>query len=100
LQEAYRERRDALISTLSEHLADRASWLRPAGGYFVWLTFPPGHDTTALLAAADAEGMAFMPGASFSLKSANGRRSLRLASSRYPPNALAQTAWRLKKALA
>jgi len=100
LQDAYRERRDALTSALSEHLQDRASWLQPAGGYFVWLTFPPGHDTTALLPAAEAEGMAFMPGASFSLEPANCRQSLRLAFSRYPPNALAQAAWRLKQALA
>ncbi|HYM97612.1 MAG TPA: PLP-dependent aminotransferase family protein [Candidatus Sulfotelmatobacter sp.] len=99
LREAYRERRDALITALAEHLENRASWLRPAGGYFVWLTFPPGHDTTAILSAAEAEGMSFMPGASFSLKSVDSRQSLRLAFSRYPPDALAEAARRLKRAL-
>ena len=98
-RDAYRGRRDALLAALTEHLADRASWQRPAGGYFVWLTLPPGQDAAACIGAVEREGSSYMPGATFHLVSGEGRASLRLAFSRYPPDLLVEAARRLARAL-
>jgi 2-aminoadipate transaminase len=99
LRDAYRLRRDALIAALTEHLEDRATWLHPAGGYFVWLTLPSGQDAAASLPAAEREGTSYMRGTTFYLGDAEGRANLRLAFSRYPPDRLVEAAARLARAL-
>jgi 2-aminoadipate transaminase len=62
-RERLRERRDAMLAALGEHLPD-ADWSRPEGGYFVWLELP-GVDAGHLLDAAAARGVAFVPGPDF-----------------------------------
>jgi DNA-binding transcriptional MocR family regulator len=99
LQAAYADRRDALLSALSEHLDGRAIWLRPAGGYFVWVTFAPECDAAALLSLARAEGTSYMPGSTFHFQPGEAVNSLRLAFSRYPPDELAEAVRRLARAL-
>lgn len=99
LRAAYRERRDALLSALSTHLQDDASWHRPGGGYFVWLTLTAPTPVAALVEAVEAEGMSFMPGEIFSLDNSSGIQSMRLSFSRYPPHLLVEAAARLATAL-
>ncbi len=38
LQDIYRERRDVMLDALNEHVGDLATWIRPSGGFFFWLT--------------------------------------------------------------
>lgn len=95
---AYRERRNALLAALSEHMPAGCSWLVPAGGFFVWVTLPAELDATALLPHAEAAGMAFIPGANFHLDG-RGSNTLRLAFSLYPAQELAQAAQRLGQAV-
>jgi DNA-binding transcriptional MocR family regulator len=95
---AYRERRNALLVALSEHMPAGCSWLVPAGGFFVWVTLPAGLDATALLPHAEAAGMAFIPGVNFHLDG-RGANTLSLAFSLYPAAELAQAAQRLGKAV-
>ena len=38
LQDLYRERRDIMLNALNEHVGDLATWTRPNGGFFFWLT--------------------------------------------------------------
>ena len=99
LREAYRQRRDALLAALTEDVADRATWLRPAGGYFIWLTLPQGRDARTYLSAAEREGTSYMPGATFYLGGGEGGGNLRLAFSRYAPDLLVEAAGRLARAL-
>lgn len=99
LREAYRRRRDTLLAALTEHLADRATWRRPAGGYFAWLTLPPGHDARTYLPAAEREGTSYVPGTTFYLGGGDGGGNLRLAFSRYAPDLLAEAAGRLARGL-
>jgi 2-aminoadipate transaminase len=81
LRAAYLARRDALLAAMSRYLPQGCSWLRPGGGFFVWLRLPAGVDGTALLAAAEAAGVSFVPGARFYAGPAgeDGRESCRLA---------------------
>ncbi len=61
----YGERCDALLDALSRALPHGSSWSRPNGGMFVWVRLPGGVDTTALLPAALAQRVAYVPGAPF-----------------------------------
>jgi DNA-binding transcriptional MocR family regulator len=65
LRQAYRQRRDRLMDGLASHLPEGCAWERPDGGFFVWLQLPPGTDGTALLPAALAAGVSYVPGARF-----------------------------------
>jgi len=61
-RECYRLRRDAMLEALATYLPEEASWTRPGGGLFVWVTLPDYIDTTDLLARALRENVAFVPG--------------------------------------
>ncbi len=65
LVELYRERRNAMLEALEEHLAGIASWTRPRGGLFVWVTLPEFVRTADMLAAAMNAKVAFVPGSGF-----------------------------------
>ena len=77
----YRAQRDAMLAALQRHFAGSGvRWNRPAGGMFLWLELPDGLDAGALLAAALARGVAFVPGAPFFVEpGAAARCSLRLS---------------------
>ena len=94
LRSLYRSRRDAMLAALAEHLPE-ASWTQPRGGFFIWLTLPDGLDATALLPAAEARGVAYVPGRHFYAQGDGGRSALRIAFTRYPEADLAEAARRL-----
>jgi DNA-binding transcriptional MocR family regulator len=76
--EMYRERRDTMLSALEEHLAGRATWTMPAGGFYVWLTLPDGLDAKAMLPRAVTARVAYVPGTAF-YADGFGSRCLRLS---------------------
>lgn len=98
LRHAYRARRDALLGALAEHLPD-ASWTQPRGGFFTWVTLPGGVDAAALLPAAEARGVSYVPGRRFYATGDGGRSALRLAFTRYPEAELAEGARRIASAV-
>ncbi len=61
----YRERRDAMLSALDERFPPGATWTRPAGGFYVWLTLPAGLDASAMLPRAVTARVAYVPGTAF-----------------------------------
>lgn len=63
-REMYRERRDALVGALGEHLPS-ASWNVPNGGFFVWVRLPDGLDSRAMLPRAVTARVAYVPGTAF-----------------------------------
>ena len=75
--ECYRQRRDAILDALAEHLPAEASWTHPQGGLFVWVTLPDYIDTTDLLARALQENVAFVPGEA-AYDDGRGHSSMRL----------------------
>jgi len=60
----YRERRDAMLSALAEHLPE-LSWTRPDGGFYVWVSLPPELDAKQMLPRAVTELVAYTPGTAF-----------------------------------
>lgn len=78
LVDIYRSRRDAMLESLDEHFPAEATWTRPAGGFFVWVTLPPWMDTRSLLAAAVERRVAYVPGTAF-FPDGRGANHMRLA---------------------
>lgn len=60
----YRERRDAALDAMREHLP-KLSTTRPEGGFYLWITLPDGVDSKALLPLAVKELVAYTPGTAF-----------------------------------
>jgi 2-aminoadipate transaminase len=66
-----------MLEALERFFPDEASWSRPAGGLFIWVTLPDYIDTTDLLAKALGENVAFVPGEAAFLDG-RGKSSMRL----------------------
>ena len=61
----YKLQRDAMQAAMLKHLPPGCRWSMPVGGMFFWVELPLGLDAAALLPAAVAAGMAFVPGEPF-----------------------------------
>ena len=77
----YRERRDAMLEALDEHLPE-LTWNVPNGGFYVWVGLPEQLDSKAMLPRAVTELVAYTPGTAF-FADGSGRHNLRLSFS-YP----------------
>src|SRR3954452_25602306 len=73
---ALRERRDAVVAALREHLPE-ARFEPPSGGYFMWVELPEQVDVAELETAAKERGVLFVKGTDFLLE--GGHNALRLA---------------------
>jgi DNA-binding transcriptional MocR family regulator len=94
---ALRDRRDALVAALREHIPE-AEFVVPEGGYFLWLDLNDDVDTKALLAEAKEEGVTFVAGPDFMLE--GGTSSLRLSFAPVPADEVSEGIQRLARALA
>jgi DNA-binding transcriptional MocR family regulator len=98
-QEAYRVRRDAMLTALDQHMPPGCSWTKPGGGFYVWLTVPEGVDTKAMLPRALTARVAYTSGASFYAERL-GARSMRLSFCYPTPERIKEGVRRLANALA
>jgi len=74
----YKVRRDAMLESLEQYFPGSATWTKPSGGFYVWVTLPPEIDTTALMPKAIAAKVAYVPGTAF-YADGFGSWSMRLA---------------------
>lgn len=77
-RENYRDRRDAILSALDQHLPPGCSWTKPDGGFYVWVTVPEGVDTKAMLPRAVTARVAYASGTGF-YADGFGSRQMRLS---------------------
>jgi DNA-binding transcriptional MocR family regulator len=77
-REMYRERRDAMVGALGDMMPAAARWNVPTGGFYVWLTLPPGLDAKAMLPRAVTSRVAYVPGTAF-FADGFGAQSMRLS---------------------
>jgi 2-aminoadipate transaminase len=102
IRQVYRERRDAMLHALQEFFPSEVTWTHPKGGLFLWVTMPEGTDSQALLRAALAENVAFVPGDSFYPANGNGAdggRHMRLNFSHSQPEQIREGIRRLSVAV-
>ncbi|GAA3023388.1 PLP-dependent aminotransferase family protein [Actinokineospora globicatena] len=98
-QTMYRDRRDALLAGLEQHMPAGCSWTRPDGGFFVWLTVPEGVDTKAMQPRAVTARVAYVPGTGF-YADGFGSRQMRLSFCYPPPERITEGVRRLAGVLA
>jgi len=92
VNEQLKRRRDAMLSALEKHFAG-ANWVKPEGGYFVWLQLPGLADSREILARA--EGVAAVPGTEFTAPA----NCIRLAYSFAAPDEIETAIQRLSNAV-
>lgn len=92
---ALAQRAGALAQALRRELPE-AEFVPPQGGYFMWVTLPPGTDVSALHKAAAEQGVAFVKGTDFVLE--GGENTLRLAYSGVTPEQIDEGVSRLAAA--
>ncbi len=61
----YRVRRDAMLESLDAHFPKEATWTKPGGGFYVWVTLPLEIDTKAMVPKAIVAKVAYVPGSAF-----------------------------------
>ncbi len=73
----YRDRRDAMVGALAEHLPE-ATWTVPAGGFYTWVKLPAGLDARSMLPRAITARVAYVSGTAF-YSDGNGADHMRLS---------------------
>lgn len=97
LRTEYRERRDALVDGLRAALPDGCTVTLPSGGLFAWVALPDDLVAGDLVAAGEANGVAFFNRTRFSISGHD--RGMRLGFSMYGPSDLREGAERLGRTL-
>ena len=92
----YKVRRDAMLSALDAYFPKAATWTKPAGGFYVWVTLPPEIDTKAMVPKAIAAKVAYVPGTAF-YADGFGSWSLRLSYCYPSPERITQGVMALSK---
>jgi 2-aminoadipate transaminase len=99
IRAVYKERRDAMLESLNDFFPPEVSWTRPHGGLFLWVTMPPGVDSSRLLDTALRQDVAFVPGDPFYPKGDEGSH-MRLNFSNAKPEMIREGIRRLSIAVA
>ncbi len=84
LRRLYREKRDAMLKALDEHMPENVEWTKPLGGMFIWLKTPEKLDMKKLLPEALTKyKVGYVPGSAFHVDG-GGHNTARLSYT-YPP---------------
>jgi len=62
IRNLYRHKRDVMLENMDKYFPTEATWIRPDGGLYLWVTLPQGIDTKELLRKAVEKKVAFIPG--------------------------------------
>jgi len=84
IRKLYAAQCQTMLDALQAFFPASASWTRPQGGMFIWVTLPAHIDSMELLEAAVAQNVAFVPGAPF-YANTPAHNTLRLSFVTVPP---------------
>jgi 2-aminoadipate transaminase len=84
IRKLYAAQCQSMLDALQEFFPAGATWTRPQGGMFIWVTLPAHIDSMELLEAAVAQNVAFVPGAPF-YANTPASNTLRLSFVTVPP---------------
>lgn len=65
VRELYKQQCGYMLDAMEKEFPSTATWTKPEGGMFIWVTLPQHINSTKLLDQAVAQGVAFVPGAPF-----------------------------------
>lgn len=98
LRKEYARHLEVMLREMAVHFPPQASWTRPNGGMFIWVTLPDNMDSTHLLQEAVREKVAFVPGSPF-YANGGGENTLRLNFSNSTPEQISTGIKRLGRLL-
>jgi len=98
LRRHYAHKRDVMQEALKRELGDLATWPKPSGGFFLWLTLPASIDADRMIARAIEEGVVYVAGEAFYVNG-EGKNTLRLSFSAPTPERIEIGVSRLARAL-
>jgi 2-aminoadipate transaminase len=78
LRTVYHRRRDLMLAALERHMPPGTMWTVPEGGFFIWVTLPPGVDTTRKAPQVQELGVEYLPGPTC-FSDGSGANQLRLS---------------------
>jgi 2-aminoadipate transaminase len=97
MREVYKERRNAMLDSLEEHMPEGVKWTHPEGGLFLWMTLPENLNSTEMLPGVIEENVAYVPGEFFH-PDCSGKNTIRLNFSFCSPEKINEGIARLGKA--
>ncbi|MEX2550535.1 MAG: PLP-dependent aminotransferase family protein [Nitriliruptoraceae bacterium] len=71
----YHEKAEVMLRALDLEMPEGVHWTTPRGAFYVWLTVPPGIDTSDLLAKAVGRRVAYVPGRGFYADGTGGNQA-------------------------
>ncbi len=77
IKKVYKERRDVMLDSLTEHMPKGVKWTHPLGGLFLWVTLPENFNSAEILKVAVQKKVAYVPGESF-FPCGGGQNTMRL----------------------
>lgn len=86
----YKHRGEWMLECMDKYFPKTATWTRPEGGIFIWVTLPEGIDTQKLLSEAIEKKVAFVPGVAFMTDINQPTSALRLNFSTMPDDKIEQ----------
>ncbi len=89
---------ETMLQALDEELSDIASWSKPGGGVFVWVSLPEELDTTEMFHQAIEKKVAYIPGGVFSVDGST-RNAIRLNFSNVKRDAIREGVARLAEVI-
>ena len=92
----YGRRCELMMAALEAAMPAEASWTRPHGGFFTWLTLPDGLNSIEFVKRAADEGVAVVPGVPF-YADGRGTNNVRLSFSRVEDEIIPEGIERLAK---
>jgi 2-aminoadipate transaminase len=99
IRKLYAAQCQSMLDALQEFFPAGASWTRPQGGMFIWVTLPAHINSMELLEAAVAQNVAFVPGAPF-YANTPASNTLRLSFVTVPPEQIRVGVEKLGKLIA
>ena len=99
IRKLYSDQCDAMLSALTDFFPASATWTKPEGGMFIWVTLPKHIDSMKLLDEAVAQNIAFVPGAPFYANNPE-KNTLRLSFVTVPPAKIREGVEKLGKLIA
>jgi GntR family transcriptional regulator/MocR family aminotransferase len=97
--QAFRKRRDAMMSAIHRHMPAGTQIYTPQGGLFAWLGLPGKLSCEKLITFAVEEGVTFSPGSYFFPEGSSGEDYMRLNFAKQTPENIQKGMMRLRKAI-
>lgn len=94
LRAQYQHKRTVMEQAIRQTLGDRLTWPSPKGGFFLWVTLPPGQRDTDLLERALEQRLVFVVGSAFFVDG-SGHDTIRLSFSAPTPERIVEGVRRL-----